>query len=272
MIVDPLKIHLYWCDNRQSEGKENFGDLLPNYIVSKLSNKPIVRVTHPSMRRYRYFLKHYLTVGSILEAANENSIVWGSGIIRQNDVIKKAKFLAVRGPKTRKRLLELGYQVPEIYGDPALLLPTLYPISGKPEYELGIIPHYVDYEMISRLFSGKENVKVINLITDNVESVIDDIVSCKRILSTSLHGLIVPHAYGIPALWMKVSDKLAGDDVKFYDYFESVGLEYTKPFETSASVTDYESLFADNKAIALPLQEKINPLVLGLLHSNPFRK
>src|SRR5690606_41422923 len=41
-------------------------------------------------------------------------------------------------------------------------------------------------------------VKKIFLGSDDIEGTIDDMLSCKRIVSSSLHGLILADAYGIP--------------------------------------------------------------------------
>lgn len=51
--------------------------------------------------------------------------------------------------------------------------------------------------------------------------VIDQITKCRRIISTSLHGLIVAEAYGIPAVWL--SDKIP--HTKYQDYYLSTGRE-----------------------------------------------
>jgi hypothetical protein len=51
-------------------------------------------------------------------------------------------------------------------------------------------------------------------------------------LSSSLHGLIVAHAYGIPAVWCDFADRphaIAGDGTKFHDYFASIGLHDLSP-------------------------------------------
>jgi hypothetical protein len=35
------------------------------------------------------------------------------------------------------------------------------------------------------------------------------------------------HAYGIPAVWQKFSNKVFGDDIKYQDYMESVEMDFT---------------------------------------------
>ena len=61
---------------------------------------------------------------------------------------KPKKILSVRGPLTRKRLLELDYECPETYGDSGMILPYFYYPEIKKKYKLGIIPHYIDGENI----------------------------------------------------------------------------------------------------------------------------
>lgn len=273
MIPFFKKSYVYWCTLNREDGRDNFGDILGKYILEKISNKKIIRVIHPSMRRYKLFIKHYLTVGSILEVANKNSIVWGSGIMRRYDFTKKAKFLAVRGPITRQRLLELGYKVPELYGDPAILLPTIFNSKPKKKYKLGIIPHYVDFDEINEKFENEKELKIVDLLTNDVEKVLTEILECELIISSSLHGIIVPHSYGIPALWVKFSDRLGGDNTKFYDYFESVNLKYNKEFDVKINNVDIESLMnliVENGNNNLPEQDILLQREQDLLKSNPF--
>jgi len=59
------------------------------------------------------------------------------------------------------------------------------------------------------------------------------IASCTKIVSSSLHGIIAAHAYGIPAAWVQFSDKLSGDGIKFADHFASVGSELVKSSESN---------------------------------------
>ena len=70
---------------------------------------------------------------------------------------------------------------------------------------------------------------------------IDEICSCNYIISSSLHGLILADAYGIPNLWISVSDKVKGVDCKFADYFSGVGREFVSPMNFVADIDVSES-------------------------------
>lgn len=194
----------------------NFGDILTPVIL-----------TH-----YGYDVHYmpqespdFLCVGSIAKFARKDTVVLGSGAMsRENKLHPDAKWIWVRGPQTRKMILEQGGYCPPIYGDPALLLNRFYQPIGEKTHNIGIIPHYVDYQWaIMNLDYSKY--KIINLLNSNVFEVIDEICSCDMIISSSLHGIIVAHTYGIPAAWVKLSDKLSGDGIKFQDHFESVGCD-----------------------------------------------
>jgi hypothetical protein len=269
------KIHVYWWALKERGVPDNYGDILAPFLAEKLSGKKVVKVSHPTKRWYKWLITHYVTVGSVISAASKNSVVWGSGIIRENEHVRAAKFVAVRGPRTRKRLLALGYKVPEIYGDPALLLPILIPNTTTKKYKLGIIPHFVDYESIQCRFTSHPNVKVINMMTDDIVKTTNEIIECEKIISSSLHGVIVSHAYGIPALWVKFSDKLTGDNVKFYDYFESIGLAYTKEFyknPAECTAEALEKLLNENTSILLPSKAILEKRQQELLDTCPFKK
>lgn len=267
-------LHIYWWSLQRKDGKENYGDYVCAYLARKLSGKNIVHVPSTKIAAENN-LQHFMTVGSVLYYATEKSIVWGSGIIRSDENVSAAKFLSVRGPRTRQRLLDLGYDVPEVYGDPALLLPRFIKDDVPKKYKLGIIPHYVDYEDIKTAFANDDRVKVIDLVTQNVERTTREILECEQVISSSLHGVIVSQAYHIPALWVKFSDRLAGDNVKFYDYFDSVGIEYRQEFSVDPAGVTYDylmGLLADNTMRLLANEDLLYVRKRQLLASCPFRK
>jgi hypothetical protein len=164
----------------------------------------------------------YICVGSIAKLARQGITVLGSGTMTSGAKLDPtAKWRWVRGPRTRDLVIKNGGECPEIYGDPALLLPRIVPPAAEKKHQLGIVPHYVDYDFAKQQFP---NQPVINLLNADVCEVIKQITSCEKIISSSLHGIIAAHAYGIPAAWVKFSNKLSGDDTKFHDHHESVGL------------------------------------------------
>lgn len=261
----------YWSEIKFIfKEKENYGDLLSKYLVEKISGKR-VKWVHPKKQPwYKLNKTNYLAIGSILPHATKDSIVWGSGIIDHTHPVAEADFRAVRGPRTRKFLIEAGYDCPEIYGDPALLLPNYYNPEVEKKYSLGIIPHYHDYKKACELFGGDPSIKVIDLMCMNVEAVTREIMSCEKCLSSSLHGLIVSHAYEIPGLWVEFSDKIFGDGVKYPDYLESVQMPVYKPEFIAAKPSEekIDLLFSNNPT--LPSKEVIKNLQAGLLEVCPF--
>lgn len=265
-------IRLFWWSEPflMQKPKENYGDLLGKYLVEKISEKP-VRWVHPKKFQISGLWQPvYVTAGSILAHVNKKCIVWGSGIIQKNQMVKPAKFLAVRGPQTRKRLLEQGHQVPEVYGDPGLLLPLHYQPKLPKKHKLGIIPHYNDFKTIKPFYENEKEVLLIDLMTNDIEATTDLFLSCERIVSSSLHGLIVAHAYGIPAVWVPFSDKLFGDGIKFQDYFESVQLpNYQR--EASERLPTIEELHQTLDTYpSLPDATVISNLQKGLMEVCPF--
>ena len=195
-------IRLFWWNEKviQGKSKENYGDLLGKYLVEKISGKAVVFAWPKKWSFLDYFQPIYVTIGSILTNVNHKCVVWGSGIISQEYGIKKAQFLAVRGPQTRKFLLKLGYQVPEIFGDPALLLPRFFYPKVEKKYKFGIVPHYNDWKKVKDWFIDNSELLVIDMMTTNIESKTIEFLQCEKIISSSLHGIIVAHAYRIPAI------------------------------------------------------------------------
>ncbi len=264
------QIPLFYWSSIKFEGKqkENYGDLLSKYLIEKISGKK-VKWVHPKKQAwYNYNKRNFLGIGSILAHATKNSIVWGSGIIDQTHPIERADFRAVRGPKTRERLLELGFNCPDIYGDPALLLPEYYSPKVVKKYKVGIIPHYVDYNKVVGKYMGSLDVNIIDMLTDNIEKTTGEILKCERIISSSLHGIIVAHAYGIPAAFVEFSDKIFGDGVKFQDYFLSVGI--TNAAKMIISDTELNIFEGENLEFLLPNAEVIRKRKADLQKSCPF--
>ena len=189
----------------------NFGDVLTKQLFEHF-NIPFVKVKEKEDA-------DTLCIGSVVRLANSGSMVLGSGCIHDNESLDRTvEYRFVRGPKTRDQVIKCGGECPEIYGDAALLLPDFVPAKEK-THKIGIVPHYQDYEQVMQSY-GKTD-KVINVVGDPIR-VAEEISSCEKIISTSLHGIIAAHAYDIPAAQFTRS-KLWGSGIKFKDYAASVG-------------------------------------------------
>ncbi|MCK4359802.1 MAG: polysaccharide pyruvyl transferase family protein [Candidatus Cloacimonetes bacterium] len=223
--------------------KKNWGDDLNPILIKYISGeypKWVKLYKRRDFLQSKYSEPVYVVIGSILaNSSDRNAIIWGTGFLRFTDKVrwKPKKVCAVRGPLTRLKLLEQGIKCPKIYGDPALLYPKFYTPDMKKKYILGIIPHYVDRDnTFIENFSGISDVKIID-ITDDINNVVKDICSCKKIASSSLHGIIAADAYGIPSVRIKFSDKVLGRGFKFIDYFMSVGRCYREPLIVQKDTT-----------------------------------
>lgn len=219
----------------QIDPSRNWGDIVSFILLKYLSNSQklspndIFSFDENAMQVFKD--RKILAIGSSIEFTKPNDIVWGTGCIAPNNIGDKPnKIYAVRGPLTRQELLQHNIDCPEVYGDPALLFPKIYNKTPIFKYKYGVIPHYIDFTdpvSVSTIQNlSNQGVKVIN-ITSGVFHFIDELLQCANILSSSLHGLIMADAYGIPNIRIKLSNKLIGGDFKFNDYFLSVGREST---------------------------------------------
>lgn len=197
--------------------RPNFGDLLSPWLVEKMTGKEVAVADRSK--------PHYLVIGSIINQGTENSVVWGSGTYGtegKSEVNADARYTAVRGPLTRAKLSAskgFGIRVPAVYGDPALLLPLYYMPKVKITHEYGVVVRWSERKWAEAKYGP--GVKMIDLSRTDIDGVISDLLSCRKIISSSLHGLIVADAYGVPNAWL-ASDSPRGGEYKFHDYFASV--------------------------------------------------
>ena len=204
--------------------RSNWGDVISPFLFERISGrKPrLIRITRGRPKRGSLVL---LMVGSVIKSADEKSIVWGSGYISAKERFRRKprEVRAVRGPLTRELLLSQGVECPEVYGDTALLFSKYYRPEVSARYRLGIVPHFRDKgnPWLEKM-AAQPGVRIVD-ITSGLFEVPDQVCSCERIASSSLHGMICADAYGIPSTWVKLSEKLKGGEFKFRDYLSSIG-------------------------------------------------
>ena len=88
---------------------------------------------------------------------------------------------------------------------------------------MGIILHKNDLnnDIVHKFILEKnQEVTIIDIMHyDNWRDVINHILECKIIISSSLHGLILSDAYDIPNFWIKFSDKTFDGSFKYFRLF-----------------------------------------------------
>lgn len=216
---DGGSVGLCWAaSTRETEGFGNLGDSLSAVVVSALSGR---RVQHVSFDRPQSKL---VAVGSIGHAiCTGEAIIWGSGVSVRGGVLPQSvrrthyDVRAIRGPISGGHLRAFGIPVPEVYGDPVWLLPSIFHENVEKRFELGVIPHIQDVDGFGphavpppdslRYKVGADiahDVKIINTWHDptweGIKQTLRLILSCKRIVSQSFHGVVIAEAYGIPVL------------------------------------------------------------------------
>ena len=172
--------------------------------------------------------KHLYAVGSLL-LGYQDATIWGSGfgydrsrtwyaplLAVFHKLYHKTDIRAVRGPLTRNILLRMGYVCPELYGDPAVLMPLFYlGNSVRCSRDYVLIPHYSQWEKY------KGNPHLLGTFTKDYQQFIDRILEARLVISSSLHGIILAEAYGIPAVMLK--DTPSEDITKYKDWYASTG-------------------------------------------------
>ena len=248
-------MRLYWWS-----GNTNVGDALNPLLVAGLAGNGTKVLSHPSTKLPLLFavgsVVHLLA--DKFHALNHHehmtaplATIWGTGCIgayQCRTVCRACRsngttFLAVRGPLSRQTLSEYdcGCQVPPVYGDPALLLPFVLPREGfdarSPEYDLCVCPHDVDKKIPAVLSlvqranantlsagAGQEpRVKMLDILS-NVRDFVAELLTCRAVVSSSLHGVIISEAYGIQATAVFFSrGHIVGGAYKYQDYGASLG-------------------------------------------------
>lgn len=194
----------------------NIGDIISPYIIDF-----IVKKRNLVSKKY-IFPKHMYCVGSIINFADFDAVIWGSGFVNQEYIssLKTKRYIrydirAVRGPLTRKALVSLNYKCPSVYGDPAVFLPLIYHPRLDKKYKVSVIRHYIDNDK-----PKNPSFHYINILNNNWKEFVNEVIKSELVISSSLHGIIISESYGVPAIWLENSRL---DSIKFYDWYLSTG-------------------------------------------------
>lgn len=201
---------------------QNIGDALSEIIVEKTAQLKGIDINKKLKKT-----KHLYAVGSVL-MRYQNQVIWGSGFGYDYSSDKrfplysaihrffhKTDIRAVRGPEMRRIIRKMGIKCPEVYGDPAVLLPCFYKPKPTDKIDYIIIPHYYKYN------DFKKYDNVLSTYVNDFRPFIDKMCSAKFVISSSLHGIILAESYGIPAVMIRNTPSV--DITKYKDWYYSTG-------------------------------------------------
>lgn len=199
-----------------SDGRVNFGDHLAEIVT-----RQVLALQGLSLDQQVSKSARLLAIGSVLQYSADDDHIWGTGWNgKVPEVMFKSRRLnlhAVRGPLTAEFLQRRGFAVPDIYGDPALLVPQLF--SGRftpnPRRDYVFVPNLHDLSILP------PNTPHVISPLQGWNRVIEQILQAKLVLASSLHGLIIAEAYGIPARYVRLSQ--TEDPFKYKDYYLGSG-------------------------------------------------
>ena len=163
-----------------------------------------------------------VTIGSVMHLTRTGDYVWGTGIngkvanpvgVQPGEIT----ITAVRGPRTWEMLTQRGFEVPRVFGDPAILLSAVDPRfrlhTLAKRRKIAVVPNLNDVPRYRR------HPGFVSPLQDPV-SVAREIAASEMVVGSSLHALILADVLGVPARWI---ESAAEHPFKYLDYYEGTG-------------------------------------------------
>ncbi len=200
----------------------NFGDLLGPLIVNGIRERLGLSQARPT-RSTRLF-----TVGSVIHYAGAGDTIWGSGVNGHwltADYSAQLDIRALRGPLSRRFLLERRFtHIPEVYGDPALLLPMVRPdlLAAPTTIPITLVANINEADDPTLADSFPE-VFVLDPRSP-LESCLKTIAGSELVVGTSLHAIVVAEALGIGARLIRPRRE---GEFKYLDYFNGTDRDFS---------------------------------------------
>ena len=301
IVRDKGVVPLTWVAATRAQDYLNLGDALSPVMVALLSGKQTVHQAHNKSNL------RMAAVGTIAQNLKGGDVsVWGTGSSRYintgqegeripfvPDPATRYRVHATRGPVSRALLGEENAIGAPVFGDPVWALPRFYNPKIEKKWEIGVIVHLSDLngrlldalprEAYTRYnipaeFEG--TVRIINTLTaisaDSMQKKLDEILSCRRLVSTSLHGMVFAESYGIPCLYFaprgtheglidRVMDPEDGYDLRITDLYLGLGIPRIPVYvQRRDKATNWEHLMRSIDTAWKQVEFDIDPLIDAL--------
>lgn len=202
----------------------NFGDELSPIVLAHVTNRRIEWAPPASAE--------VVAIGSVLDlvaSRGARGLAWGTGL-RDPEKAQRVdpsvlRMVAVRGHDTRRAL---GLPADTPVGDPGLLAARFVPDALKKSARPALVPHFTQWNsregrgVISRLAEEFDVLPPTMPPLDMIEAV----ARAPFVYSSSLHGVVVAHAVGTPAVLLRPgSGDSSEPDWKYGDYASALDID-----------------------------------------------
>lgn len=242
---NPRKYRIPRTQLRLGGLKNNFGDLLGPIIARRLIDAAPGEL---SVKASSASSKRLVAVGSILHLARDGDTIWGSGVNGKVSAdehrFDRLDVRAVRGPLTARWLgQKLRSDIPEIYGDPGLLIGYLYP-ELKNEVKtrtMSLIPNLNEADAYQR------HPDFVSPVGDPMK-IIRTIAASEYVVGSSLHSVVVAESLGVAAALVQSE---AEPQFKYDDYFQGTGRDTFPTFSNLDSAIEHAKKGSRTSSVAL---------------------
>jgi hypothetical protein len=217
--------------------KRNNGDGITAYILRDSFGLQPVFGAHSA--------PHLLGIGSIFHLANQNSQMWGSGVLDPKYPfrdLQRSQIHAVRGEKTASWLRVHGLNDLDVpLGDPGFLIGDVVAserLDRTVRHTIALVPHHVHFNSAwVQAVRRRGDIAIVDMM-DNGLKPVEQILQAEIVVSQSLHGLIFAEALGKPNVW--ISSDLSGLwRYKFEDWFSTTREPQKAPVKVDAPVLEW---------------------------------
>jgi pyruvyltransferase len=166
-----------------------------------------------------------------------------------------------------------------MYNEPGFLIPTLFPdimeTSMRSEalpQRYCVIPHvrdFFDSPQIQELkgISARSTKVLIVSPLNNWESLVRKIASeCNYVASSSLYGLIMAEAMGIPTLWFQEKNRIIArteGTFKYNDFYDGIDMEEVTPFLEWLGINIVANSKSYREAIPIKRREQYSKTIMA---------
>lgn len=259
-----------WNPLRDGRMVNNFGDVMGPQLIERIAPTTPAAPNDSSAPML-------VGQGSVLHLVSQGATIWGTGINAKTSatghIPPDLDVRAVRGPWTRRILLSMGIPTPAIYGDPGLLTARLFPELAlvRQSADALCVPNFHDMVWLAPE-ARAAGFEILDPQTDYL-SALRSIARAKFVVATSLHGVVVADALGIPA---RLVASRVESMFKYRDYLAGTGRPLTRvaaSFDEAIRIGEHAALDMDldllMEAFPYDLWQEDQPVVTAAGPSSP---